>query len=314
VLNPAAPGPNRTYQCVLDDQPHYLVPPRLLSDLAGDEARALVVNPRCRLSWIGHQAPSADAGLDVVWVPDPVVACEVPFTPGARCRAALGSLQPGDPFCGEVPERLRAALRAARVLIVPDDDDLWSSQRAETILNCAHQFRARGYATLTDVIHPFHLGAMRRYYRCLLRTGRMKRGDSQSPRRFVAHNESVARFFHGQLTGLVRDLAGEPVKPSYSYVSAYHSGAELPRHIDRQQCEFSISLLVDYSPEPDLETQWPLILEPPDGTVSISQALGDALVYRGRQIPHYRRRLDVGMTSTSIFFHYVRESFGGSLT
>jgi hypothetical protein len=47
--------------------------------------------------------------------------------------------------------------------------------------------------------------------------------------------------------------------------------------------------------------------------VTVFQAIGDALLYRGRELPHSRDALPEGHTSTSIFFHYVREDFAGSL-
>jgi hypothetical protein len=123
----------------------------------------------------------------------------------------------------------------------------------------------------------------------------------------------VARFFHHQLTAAVAAIAGEPVKPSYVYLAAYQPGAILEKHTDRAQCEFSVTLCVDYSPEPRNATSWPIHLHKKSGTVAVFQAIGDALLYRGCQLPHSRDPLPEGHTSTSIFFHYVRENFTGSL-
>jgi hypothetical protein len=91
------------------------------------------------------------------------------------------------------------------------------------------------------------------------------------------------------------------------------SGAVLKKHIDREQCEFSVTLCLDFSPEPRRETSWPIRLDSGQGTVTVYQALGDGLVYRGPRVPHYRDILPNGHTSTSIFFHYVAEGFTGSL-
>jgi hypothetical protein len=56
-----------------------------------------------------------------------------------------------------------------------------------------------------------------------------------------------------------------------------------------------------------------LYLDTREGTVTVYQALGDGLLYRGRALPHYRRTLAEGNTSTSIFFHYVSADFDGPL-
>jgi hypothetical protein len=147
----------------------------------------------------------------------------------------------------------------------------------------------------------------------MIRRGMVYLGDNQSSRRYVAHNESVARFFHHQLAKVVSAVAGEPVKPSYVYLASYLSGAELKKHTDREQCEFSVTLSLDFSPEPVRETPWPIRLDTLRGTVTVHQALGDGLVYRGTRVPHYRDTLPEGRTSTSIFFHYVPLDFTGPL-
>jgi len=175
------------------------------------------------------------------------------------------------------------------------------------------QFKDKGYAPVGQMIHPFHISALRRYYRYLIRTGGLPLGDAQSSRRYVAHNESVARFFHHQLASTVSAIVGEPVKPSYVYLASYQGGAQLEKHTDREQCEFSVTLCLDYSPEPRRETPWPIHLHTTSGRVTVFQAIGDGLVYRGRELPHARDPLPPDHTSTSIFFHYVRENFSGSL-
>lgn len=108
-------------------------------------------------------------------------------------------------------------------------------------------------------------------------------------------------------------IAGEAIKPSYVYLASYLGGADLKKHTDREQCEFSISLCLDFSPEPQLATSWPIRLDTSAGTVTLYQALGDGLLYRGTKLPHYRDVLAEGHTSTSIFFHYVAENFAGRL-
>jgi hypothetical protein len=45
----------------------------------------------------------------------------------------------------------------------------------------------------------------------------------------------------------------------------------------------------------------------------VFQGIGDALLYRGCRLTHSRDSLLEGHTSTSIFFHYVRKDFAGSL-
>jgi hypothetical protein len=166
---------------------------------------------------------------------------------------------------------------------------------------------------LHDLLPPLMIGALRKHYRTLIQKGYLKLGDSQCSRRYGAYNESISCFFHYQLTGIISYIVGTPVKPSYTYFGAYEGGAELERHTDREQCEYTVSLCLDYSPEPENETPWPIYVETPDGEVATYQSIGDGLLFKGRELPHYRYKLEEGSSSTSIFFHYVDEDFQGSL-
>jgi hypothetical protein len=212
-----------------------------------------------------------------------------------------------------LPPNIQSVLCAARILVEPRTSESQQHAWSEAIQRWRVKFRENGYAPISGLIHPYLLAALRQHYRRKIRTGTMHLGDGQSSRRYVAHNEPAARFFHLQLTPLVSRLVGEPVKPSYTYAAAYLSGARLEKHTDREQCAFSITLCIDYSPEPAGATSWPLHLQTSNGTTTVYQALGDGLLYRGQELPHYRGTLTKGHTSTSIFFHYVRENFAGSL-
>jgi hypothetical protein len=180
------------------------------------------------------------------------------------------------------------------------------------LAHCSEMFRG-GYAAIAGLLNPFHVGALRRYYRYLIRNSHFELGDRQCQKRIGAHNEITARFFHHQLTAVVSAIVNESVKPSYVYLASYQSGAELRRHTDRPQCEFTITLLVDCSPEPEVESRWPIHLETPSGRVTVYQAIGDGLLFRGRELPHARGVLPDGCTSTSLLFHYVAEDFDGPL-
>jgi hypothetical protein len=94
---------------------------------------------------------------------------------------------------------------------------------------------------------------------------------------------------------------------------AYQSGATLKRHIDREQCEFSITMLIDSTPEPPEQSPWPIMLDTRRGTVAVWQYLGEALLYRGRELAHHRGALGEGCTSTSLLLHYVKRSFAGQV-
>jgi hypothetical protein len=313
------------FHCPLDELPLHLIPQRQLKSRCGSQDllhQQLFLNPLCSVLPSGRLPADLEENRrllenfnlqgTVAWVRDPATGSVCPFWLGPRLEAAVSRLR-----AGASPDSLSATdrfwLNAADILISADHAERRIAEWAEVVGKGVKQFREKGYVPLSNLIHPFNLAALRRYYRHAIRRGTIRLGDEQSPRRYAAYNESVARFFHHQIANAVSAIVGEPVKPSYVYFASYLSGAELKKHTDREQCEFSVTLCLDFSPEPELATSWPIRLDAGEGTVAVYQALGDGLVYRGTKVPHYRGVLAEGHTSTSIFFHYVAADFSGPL-
>ncbi|MGA7409598.1 MAG: hypothetical protein WBW33_03875 [Bryobacteraceae bacterium] len=312
--------PSELYHCLLDEQPYYLAPPALMQneELLG----TVVVNPSCWFAWDGPLPPHMAARIDfndafystvqMAWVQDPATLAIWPFWVGDEFFEYLSRLTPGSVLQDDLPAHVRWVLTEANILVAPNHTGqrrrVWRSRS----LSYAKQFE-NGYVAVPGLIHPFHVGALRRYYRCRTRQGWYLFGDEQVRRRFAAHNEAIARFIHEQLTHAISDIACTVLKPSYAYFVSYMSGAELEEHVDRAQCDYSITACIDATPEPRAESPWPIRLGSGDGKVAVYQHLGDALLYRGCQVPHSRDRLPEGFTSTSLLLHYVEEPFGGSL-
>lgn len=308
------------FRCRLDSS---LVPARLFRfDRQTNGSQPLIVNPHCWFSWNGvanTEASECDPLLtrfnlkgDVVWVVDPILRTRFPYVIGTEYRDLLQKVRPGAPAPSGLPKKARQTLSMARILTDHERENRLAQEWRDRFSLCQQAFR-EGYCTISELIPPLQLAELRRYYRCLIRRGVIKFGDRQVARRYYAHNESVARFFHAQLKEIVTTIVGEPVKPSFVYFASYVSGAKLARHIDRAQCVFTVTLLIDCSPEPESESPWPIHLVAKTGRVTIFQAIGDALLYRGSVLPHYRNLLPQGTTSTSLIFSYVPRDFRGFL-
>jgi hypothetical protein len=180
------------------------------------------------------------------------------------------------------------------------------------LLSCAHShFREYGYVNMPEALHPFQVEALAAYFHRA--TEHAAVGDAQCPRRVGMHNENLARFVHRQLLPLAQAVADEPVIPSYCYFAGYRAGASLDRHTDREQCELTISLLIRYEPRQGGKSDWPLFLETGAGPVTLRQRVGDAVLFRGRDLPHWRPALPDGHISDSLLLHFVPRTFTGCL-
>jgi hypothetical protein len=311
--------PADSYHCLLDEQPHYLVPGRLYGP---DDFGPLTVNPSCWFSWHGQMPADVAVRVQgaaeflpsecILWVDDPTTRAVWPYWVGHEYIAYLAHMAPGQPVTFELPGHVYWVLTRAKILVHPEHAAIRRYAWHDRLWSAATDFE-RGFAMLPELIPPFHLGSLRRYYRARIRSGAFQKGDNQVPGRHVAHNEPVARYVQAQLEHIVNDVARARVRPSYAYLAAYEAGAILDRHTDREQCEYSITLCIDATPEPEAQSPWPIMLDTRDGALKIWQHLGDGLLYRGRYLPHYRDELPEGYSSTSLLLHYVDHDFAGSL-
>jgi len=306
------------FHCLLDERCLELLPQPALARLkltkfTGD----LVLNP---YSYLGSAQlrtlpfavtfPEPD---NITWVLDDDRNALQPFWLPQDLRVRVANMQAGKSVTSELLPREAKLLRFAGVLVNEKECERRSHDFARSQARAATFFQKNRYVALNDLLHPLHIATLRRYIRQLAASGRLVKGKGGYQHCFLSHNEPVARFFHHQLTTVVSEVIGEQVQPSFAFTLSYHGGSELSRHTDREQCEFTLSLCLDFIPEPKGVTKWPLHMETGDGQVTVEQSLGDALLFCGRDLAHYRERLADGCTSTSILFHFVRRNFDGEL-
>lgn len=88
---------------------------------------------------------------------------------------------------------------------------------------------------------------------------------------------------------------GIELLPTYSFWRCYTKFASLKNHTDRRSCEISVTLNInnDGTPWPIFINEKPMYLDK-----------GEAVIYLGRQLPHYREEFD-GDFSVQAFLHYV---------
>ena len=105
-----------------------------------------------------------------------------------------------------------------------------------------------------------------------------------------------------QLTEVFSDISGKTLLPTYSYARIYRNGEELKIHRDRPACEISATITFGYD-----EKAWPIFFnleEEQDESNSLVLEIGDAVLYRGTEIHHWRNKFE-GEWQCQVFFHYV---------
>lgn len=253
----------------------------------------------------------------VAWVTD---AAGTGLTLGYWLREEFteiaANLTPNEKPSSPLSEKQTATLRQARILVEPDYLKRREKEWVKQIEQAKHFFERERYAALRQILPPEQLRAISLYLQNLLNEGFMVFNDNQVQRRFAVHNDALARYFHQNLADLISRTVGAQVKPSYVYAATYIENAVLEPHTDREQCEFTMSMQIDYLPALNLgePSPWALSLDDSaENRIDFHLSSGDGLIYKGCELVHYRDALFAGHQSTSIFFHYVQENFAGSL-
>ena len=164
-------------------------------------------------------------------------------------------------------------------------------------------FQRDGYQVLRGVLPVSMCRFVSNYYMLLVANSFMSYNDGQVERGYAAYGVPMSETLLEMMRPAVARVAGHNLYPTYSYSRVYLNGAVLERHTDRPACEISCSVTIDYKSD----QPWPFCLEDLNGaTHEVAMEPGDALVYRGQDVPHWRNAFE-GESQLQIFLHYVRQ-------
>ena len=140
--------------------------------------------------------------------------------------------------------------------------------------------------------------------------------DEHVPDSFGMYGDFAMETLLKNSTKKLEEITGLELCPTYSYHRIYKNGQELTRHKDRPSCEISTTLCLgyDYSNAPN-NYNWGMYVEK-SGEKNLEGkevylSPGDAIVYRGCDVEHWRDKF-IGNIQSQVFLHYndVNGSFG----
>jgi len=112
------------------------------------------------------------------------------------------------------------------------------------------------------------------------------------------YNPEIAEKKHIEMLPVIEDHSGLELFKTYAYARVYKRGDILKIHRDRPACEVSMTL--DLGGDP-----WSIwVLDRDENPVEIKLNPGDALIYRGCEIHHWRPKFE-GEKHAQVFLHYV---------
>jgi hypothetical protein len=214
---------------------------------------------------------------------------------------------------GEVPPvsaRVREALVRLGVVVAPDHraraEAAWDADAARSRTEIA----ARGWHRLSRVFTDVERVALFEHIVALQQAGFMSTRSLFSPLRYSMNGGVWMSAIHAQIRGWIERAVGCPVTATTAYGMIYEQGSDLPRHIDRPECDLVVSALLAYEPAAESPAQWPLYLaqKPDQSPVATNIVPGAGVLYEGRAIPHWRSPLPLGHRVGVGIFCYRREA------
>jgi hypothetical protein len=125
-----------------------------------------------------------------------------------------------------------------------------------------------------------------------------------SPAMHAAYDHLLQNFLFYCLPRMEKETNLQ-LKPIYAYTRLYRPGAVLPKHVDRSQSEYSVTITMKYSYQ-NKNYKWPICMY--DMPVIIES--GDGVIYKGCEVPHWRPQFKEHPSSWhhQMHLHYVNRN------
>lgn len=168
------------------------------------------------------------------------------------------------------------------------------------------EFKEKGYVHLKSFLHTDSCKELTRELKRLVDQKKTVK-DEQCPKSEAIHGTVTFDKLLEDLTPHFEQASGLKLFPTYSYARFYNSqDEELKLHRDRPACEISATLTLDF--EGDV---WPIYMganEDKSNATEIKMEIGDAVMYRGCDIYHWREPYKEGKWQAQVFLHYVDQN------
>ena len=169
-------------------------------------------------------------------------------------------------------------------------------------MNPSEIFQQGKYIYLSNFLDKENCNQYVQEFQKLIKQGISKK-DDQCP---LSHSLGHTPLFDSlleQLTPNMETATGKKLYPTYAYARWYAPGDELKIHKDRPACEISATITLGFE-----GGQWPIYVgnnSDKSDARQINMNVGDAVVYKGCELYHWREKYVEGQWQAQVFLHYV---------
>lgn len=162
-------------------------------------------------------------------------------------------------------------------------------------IDCPKRFKQNKYVHLKDFLDDQNCAELTQILKQAVKDGLTEK-DIQCPKSQAVHGHPTFDKLLEDLLPHFETASGLKLLPTYSYARLYAPGEELKKHTDRPACEISATVTLGFDGK-----VWPIFM---DGH-AVNMKVGDAVLYRGQEVEHWRGEYTQGEWQAQVFLHYV---------
>lgn len=163
-------------------------------------------------------------------------------------------------------------------------------------------YENKGFQVVPQFIPHFFAQYLKNYFDLLHRNDQVpNKGDAQVANSVGIYGDPAFDMLMLMSLPMVEGIVGKKLLPTYTYARIYFNDANLLPHVDREECEHSVSLSLGG----EYNALWPLWFKNGEGDPEYAAlSEGDAVVYQGNKVHHWRDAFE-GQKQFQVFMHYV---------
>ena len=168
-------------------------------------------------------------------------------------------------------------------------------------------FMLAGYKKVDSLVDSQTIKTISQYFE-----NKIHRGEWQSNSEIAPGDASKLGYYADPLIEVmlkqcqpaIEQHSGFLLEPTYAFSRVYQEGEELRPHTDRPSCEISVTINVACT-----GGIWPIWMQYKDNDpVKCMLNPGDAIIYKGCEVTHWRRKLPKGTINVQFMLHYVSKN------
>jgi len=164
-------------------------------------------------------------------------------------------------------------------------------------------YEKNGYLVIPNFIPGFFAQFLREYFDTLKHSKKLEAGDMQVSNSECVYGDACYDTLMLMSTHMISKYINIDLTPTYTYARIYYNNAELLPHLDRDECEHSVSLFLGG----EFDATWPIWMlnkEVHKEPNMLALNIGDCVIYKGNKVHHWRDAF-LGTSHYQLFMHYV---------